>query len=60
MPRPRAVSWSITLTDNHEYNGPLMLIPGSHKWYVSCAGETPDKNYNKSLQKQELGIPEVV
>ncbi|MBB6450744.1 ectoine hydroxylase [Geomicrobium halophilum] len=58
MPKPRAVSCSIILTDNYEYNGPLMLIPGSHKWYVSCPGETPDANYEQSLQKQELGVPD--
>ncbi|TWI59123.1 ectoine hydroxylase [Halalkalibacter nanhaiisediminis] len=58
MPNMRAVSCSIVLTDNHEFNGPLMLIPGSHKWYVSCSGETPENNYKQSLQKQELGVPD--
>lgn len=58
MPNMRAVSCSIILTDNHEYNGPLMLIPGSHKWYISCAGETPADNYKNSLKKQELGVPD--
>ncbi|WP_281393605.1 ectoine hydroxylase [Salicibibacter cibarius] len=58
MPSPRAVSCSIILTDNYEYNGPLMLIPGSHQWFVSCPGETPDANYEQSLQKQELGVPD--
>ncbi|MGN8200309.1 phytanoyl-CoA dioxygenase family protein, partial [Salinisphaera sp. RV14] len=28
MPRMRAISASIMLTDNNEFNGPLMLIPG--------------------------------
>lgn len=58
MPRMRAVSASILLTDNHVYNGPVMLIPGSHKHYVSCVGETPDNHYEKSLQKQEIGVPD--
>lgn len=58
MPDMRAVSCSIILTDNYEYNGPLMLIPGSHKWYVSCPGETPEENYKSSLQKQETGVPD--
>ncbi|AXF56597.1 ectoine hydroxylase [Salicibibacter kimchii] len=58
MPKPRAVSCSIILTDNYEYNGPLMLVPGSHQWFVSCPGETPENNYEQSLQKQELGIPD--
>src|SRR5690606_35110836 len=29
MPRMRALSMSITLTENYPHNGPLMLIPGS-------------------------------
>jgi ectoine hydroxylase len=58
MPRMRALSCSIILTDNYEYNGPLMLIPGSHKWYVSTSGETPEENYKSSLQKQEVGVPD--
>ena len=45
------------LTDNHEFNGPLMLIPGSHRVFVPCIGETPDNNHEKSLQKQEIGVP---
>ncbi|WP_059103246.1 ectoine hydroxylase [Shouchella shacheensis] len=58
MPDMRAVSCSIILTDNHEFNGPLMLIPGSHKWYVSCAGETPADNYKSSLKQQVAGTPD--
>lgn len=58
MQHMRAVSCSIILTDNYEFNGPLMLIPGSHKWYVSCAGTTPDNNFESSLQKQEAGTPD--
>lgn len=57
MPRMRAISASILLTDNSALNGPLMLIPGSHKTYVRCAGETPDNNHATSLQKQEIGVP---
>ncbi|GHA36153.1 ectoine dioxygenase [Devosia pacifica] len=57
MPRMRAISASILLTDNDALNGPLMLIPGSQKTYVSCAGETPDDNHKSSLKKQEVGVP---
>lgn len=57
MPRMRAVSFSITLTDNTPFNGPLMLIPGSHKTFVPCVGRTPEDNYQSSLKKQELGVP---
>lgn len=57
MPRMRALSLSITLTENFVYNGPLLLIPGSHKTYVVCEGETPLEHYKSSLQKQAHGIP---
>lgn len=58
MPAMRALSCSILLTDNDEHNGPLMLIPGSHRHFISCAGETPDEHYKQSLQKQECGVPD--
>jgi ectoine hydroxylase len=58
MPRMRAVSCTILLTENNEFNGPLMLIPGSHKHYISCVGETPSDHYKQSLQKQEYGVPD--
>lgn len=57
MPRMRAVSFSIALTDNTPFNGPLMLIPGSHRTFVPCVGRTPEDNYQSSLKKQELGVP---
>ena len=58
MPRMRAISCSITLTENTPFNGPLMLIPGSHKYFVSCVGETPEANYEQSLRRQEIGVPD--
>ncbi|WP_166252877.1 ectoine hydroxylase [Marinobacter salicampi] len=57
MPRMRAVSFSITLTENMPFNGPLMLVPGSHKTFIPCVGRTPEDNYQSSLKKQELGVP---
>ncbi|MBQ0724533.1 MAG: ectoine hydroxylase [Cycloclasticus sp.] len=57
MPRMRALSISITLTENFSQNGPLMLIPGSHQQYAVCSGETPGNNHQASLKKQEYGIP---
>lgn len=59
MPRMRAVSVSINLTENNEFNGPLMLVPGSHKTYIRCVGETPDNHHEMSLKKQEYGVPSV-
>ena len=58
MPSMRALSCSVLLTDNNECNGPLMLIPGSHKHFISCVGETPDNHYLQSLKKQEYGVPD--
>ncbi|WP_304641619.1 phytanoyl-CoA dioxygenase family protein, partial [Pseudomonas sp.] len=58
LPRMRTVSCSVLLTDNHSYNGPLMLIPGSHRHFISCVGKTPDNHYQKSLRKQEFGVPD--
>ncbi len=57
MPGMRAVSASIILTDNHRFNGPLMLIPGSHRVFVPCVGETPEDNYKQSLKAQQIGTP---
>jgi ectoine hydroxylase len=57
MPKPRACSISIALTDNHPYNGGLMVLPGSHRSFVSCIGETPSDHYQNSLQEQEIGVP---
>ncbi len=57
MPRPRCISFSITLTENNDFNGPLMLIPGSHKTFVPCTGITPPKNWEESLRSQTLGVP---
>jgi ectoine hydroxylase len=58
MPRMRALSCTILLTENNEFNGPLLLVPGSHMHYISCVGETPDDHYKASLKKQEYGVPD--
>ncbi|MDW7746982.1 ectoine hydroxylase [Halomonas sp.] len=58
MPRMRAVSASLMLTDNSEFNGPLMLIPGSHRQFVPCMGETPETNWQESLKAQKIGVPD--
>lgn len=58
MPRMRAVSISIALTENLDSNGPLMIMPGSHRTFVSCPGETPADHYRQSLRNQEIGTPD--
>ncbi|MEC3919060.1 ectoine hydroxylase [Nocardia sp. CDC160] len=57
MPTPRAVSLSIALTDNYPFNGSLMVMPGSHRTFVPCQGETPADHHRVSLRGQEIGIP---
>ena len=58
MPSMRALSISITLTENDETNGSLMLIPCSHQKYVVCEGDTPEEHFKSSLKKQEYGVPD--
>ena len=58
MPRMRAFSLSIALTDNLSQNGPLMVVPGSHRRYLSCVGQTPEDHYKASLRRQEYGVPD--
>lgn len=57
MPRMRALSVSMFLTESHEFNGPLMLIPGSHETYIRCTGTTPENHFEQSLRRQEYGVP---
>ncbi|MBS3941540.1 MAG: ectoine hydroxylase [Actinobacteria bacterium] len=58
MPRMRCLSASITLTDNYPHNGPLMVVPGSHRTFITTVGKTPDDHYKASLKKQEVGTPD--
>ncbi len=58
MPRMRCVSASVTLTENSTHNGPLLLVPGSHKWFLPTLGTTPQRYWEHSLKQQTLGVPE--
>lgn len=60
MPTMRALSCSLLLTENNACNGPLMVVPGSHRHFISCQGKTPENNYRNSLKKQEYGVPDPV
>ncbi|MBH5334249.1 ectoine hydroxylase [Streptomyces pactum] len=57
LPRMRTVSVSIALTENYATNGGLMIMPGSHRTFLGCAGETPADNYKQSLRMQQAGTP---
>jgi ectoine hydroxylase len=58
LPAMRTASISLALTPNLESNGPLMIIPGSHRTFIPCLGETPDAHYRESLRRQEVGVPD--
>ena len=58
MPAMRAVSASVALTENRAWNGPLLLIAGSHRWFLSFPGRTPDDNHRTSLKRQTYGVPQ--
>ena len=57
LPEMRTVSCSIALTPNYPYNGPLMVMPGSHRHFFPCEGHTPEDHYLQSLKKQDYGVP---
>ncbi|WP_399921757.1 ectoine hydroxylase [Streptomyces kanamyceticus] len=54
MPAPRALSFSVALTDNLPYNGPLMIIPGSQRTFVPSVGRTPPGYHKLSLLGKNL------
>jgi len=58
MPRMRALSCAISLTESNEFNGPLMFIPGSHRYYISCVGKTPGDEHKPPSGKREYGVPD--
>ena len=60
MPAPRALSVSLALTPNLETNGALMIIPGSHRQFLSCVGETPENYHEESLvsYRPPFGTPD--
>ena len=57
MPGMRAVSATILLTDELPGDGSLKLMPGSHKTFLACPGETPDNSFDQRLRKQSVGKP---
>ena len=57
LPNMRTISVSIALTENYDTNGGLMIMPGSHRTFLGCAGATPKDNSKKSPQMQDAGTP---
>lgn len=59
LPRMRVLSGWVMLTENTPFNGPLFLVPGSHKRFIGCAGATPESHHKESLRRQEYGVPDL-
>jgi ectoine hydroxylase len=59
MPAMRCVSVSVSLTENNDLNGPLLLVPGSHLIFYPTLGKTPERYWETSLRRQNIGVPEV-
>lgn len=57
MPGMRAISATVLLTDEVSADGSLKMMPGSHKTFLACPGETPDATYKQALRKQAVGRP---
>lgn len=58
MPRMRCLSAVVALTDNHPWNGSLLVMPGSHRTFATTPAETPDDNHEQSLREQVVGVPD--
>ncbi|MEU8894184.1 ectoine hydroxylase [Streptomyces sp. NPDC048442] len=56
MPRPRAFSVSIALSENHPFNGPLLVMPGTHKTFIPSVGETPPEFHKESLRVHRITV----
>ena len=56
MPRPRAFSVSIALSENYEFNGPLMVMPGTHRTFIPSIGATPLDFHKESLRVHRITV----
>lgn len=59
MPAMRCISISVSLTENNDLNGPLLLVPGSHRTFYPTVGATPENYWESSLRRQQIGVPHV-
>uniref|UniRef100_UPI000A38D524 phytanoyl-CoA dioxygenase family protein n=1 Tax=Streptomyces tricolor TaxID=68277 RepID=UPI000A38D524 len=56
VPRPRAFSVSIALSENHPFNGPLLVMPGTHKTFIPSVGQTPPDFHKESLRVHRITV----
>src|SRR5262249_29553511 len=47
---------SIALSENYSFNGPLLVMPGTHKTFVPSVGETPRDFHKESLRVHRITI----
>lgn len=59
MPRMRCVTAMIPLAKNTCANGALMVIPGSHKEYVSCPAPKGHSSAEDNFTDQKDGLPNI-
>lgn len=57
MPRMRALTAVIHLTESTTVNGPLLLVPGSHRTWVRCVGRPPVSDQRRSLRRDGYSVP---
>jgi len=57
LPKPRATTAVLLMDRNRAVNGSLMVIPGSHRWFVACPGRQESENWKTSLRSQQYGTP---
>ncbi|MFF8731422.1 ectoine hydroxylase [Streptomyces sp. NPDC015171] len=56
MPRPRAFSVSIALSENYAFNGPLLVMPGTHRTFIPSVGQTPPDFHRESLRVHRITV----
>lgn len=58
MPGMRCLTAMIPLTENTAFNGPLLVIPGSHKRFWSAPKPTQQFSAQENFADQKEGIPD--
>ena len=58
LPRCRTVCALVALDEINEFNGPVMMMPGSHKTFVSCVGDPEGNGQVEAAGGMPLGTPD--
>lgn len=57
MPKMQCLTMMIAIDENTPFNGPLMVIPKSHKFFYSCAKPETQSSAEENFADQKEGIP---